>query len=54
LKALRERKGKVAGELVRQQKMAAWNAILKFMEGEKGESVEKPDEKWEDEFAKVT
>jgi DNA-binding GntR family transcriptional regulator len=35
LKALREGRGKVAGQLVRRQKMEAWNAILKFMEGEK-------------------
>ena len=35
LQALRAGRGKVAGQLVRRQKMAAWNAILKFMEKEK-------------------
>lgn len=45
LQALRAGKSKVAGELVGQQKMAAWNAILQFMEGEKREFREDPNEK---------
>jgi DNA-binding GntR family transcriptional regulator len=48
LQALREGRGKAAGQLVRRQKMAAWNAILRFMEEEKRKSRENPNEKPED------
>ena len=48
LEALRAGKGKAAGQLVGRQKMAAWNAILKFMEGEKRKFRENPNEKRED------